>query len=171
MIFSRCLVLLALPLALVSAMPRALLATRDNIQSGGNYTITNVKAAGLAVDISAADNTSIIGYPYHGGSNQKWTFAWISGGWTIKSVGLDKYIGLAGGAAAANGTKLAAVTSPVPWDIWFDTANATTYRFFVHGTTQNWDLSNYGNSTPGTPVQTWDRWAGLHQTWIITTIS
>jgi len=157
--------LLALPLSLVSAIPRAHLATRDNIQIGGTYTIINVKA-GTVVDLSAGDNTSIIGYPYHGGSNQKWTFTWVQGAWSIKSAGLGTYIGLAG--AATNGTKLVAVASPVPWDIWFDTVNPTTYRFFVHGTTQNWDLTNYGNSTPGMPIQTWARWTNLHQTWTIT---
>lgn len=166
MIFTSCLFfLLALPLALASAIPRSHLVTRDTISSGQTYKITNVKS-GTVVDLSAGDNTTIIGYPDHDGSNQRWTFEWTSGAWAIKSAGLGTYIGLSG--TAANGTSLAAVSSPVTWDIWFDSVNPSNYRLFVHNTTQNWDLADFGNSTPGTHVQTWARWSGVHQTWSIT---
>ena len=122
-------------------------------------------------------------------SPSQWTFEWTSGAWAIKSAGLGTYIGLSG--TAANGTSLAAVSSPVTWDIWFDSVTPSNYRFvkmpllfsydereltvavaphrlFVHNTTQNWDLADFGNSTPGTHVQTWARWSGVHQTWSIT---
>jgi len=165
MIFTRCLYFfLALPLVLASVIPRHRLATRDTIQSNGTYKITNVKA-GNVVDLSGFDNKSIIGYPDHGGSNQRWTLEWTSGSWAIKSAGLGTYIGLDG--AAANGTKLVAVSDVVTWDIWFDEVNPSNYRFFVHNTIQNWDLTDYGNSTPGNPIQTWAEWKGIHQTWMI----
>ena len=39
-------------------------------QSGGVYRLVNAKA-GNVVDLSGGDNTSIIGYDWHGGDNQK----------------------------------------------------------------------------------------------------
>lgn len=58
MIFTQYLIFLfALPLVLASAIPKAHLATRDNIQSGETYTITNVRT-GTAVDLSGGDNRS-----------------------------------------------------------------------------------------------------------------
>ena len=40
------------------------------IQSGRVYKIINAQA-GNCVDLSGADNISVIGYDYHGGDNQK----------------------------------------------------------------------------------------------------
>src|ERR1700683_3253687 len=58
MIFTSCLFfLLALPLALASAIPRSHLVTRDTISSGQTYKITNAKS-GTVVDLSAGDNTT-----------------------------------------------------------------------------------------------------------------
>jgi hypothetical protein len=57
MIFTRSLCfVLAIPLALASAVPRYRLAARDTIESNKNYTITNVKANNLVVDVSGGDN-------------------------------------------------------------------------------------------------------------------
>lgn len=36
----------------------------------------------------------------------------------------------------------------------------------VPGTPFNLDLSNHGDSTPGTPVELWGKWQGANQTWI-----
>jgi len=107
-----------------------------------------------------------MGYPDHDGANQRWKMNWTSGGWTFQSAGLGLFIGLSG--TAANGTKLEAVSTATPWDIWPDSVNSSNYRIFVHNTIQNWDLADFGNATPGTPVQTWARWPGTHQTWSFT---
>lgn len=40
------------------------------IESGRVYALFNVQA-GNCVDLSGGDNTSVIGYDYHGGDNQK----------------------------------------------------------------------------------------------------
>lgn len=42
----------------------------ENIQSGGVYKFINAKA-GNCMDLSGGDNTSVIGFDYHGGDNQK----------------------------------------------------------------------------------------------------
>jgi hypothetical protein len=41
-----------------------------NFQSGGVYKLINAQA-GNCVDLSGGDNTSVIGFDYHGGDNQK----------------------------------------------------------------------------------------------------
>jgi len=161
-LLSISLFLLALPLTLVSALPH--LVSRDVIQSGMTYKITNF-ASGTVVDLSAADNTTIMGYPDHDGLNQHWKFQWTNLGWTIQNAAVGTYVGLNG--PAANGTDLVAVASAVGWDIWPDSVNPAAYRFFVHGTKENWDLTDFGNSTPGTPVQLWQKWSGSHQTWLV----
>lgn len=49
---------LAVPAAIASVIPKATLATRATISPNGVYTITNVKATNLVVDLSAGDNKS-----------------------------------------------------------------------------------------------------------------
>ena len=41
-----------------------------DVQSGGVYKLINAQA-GNCVDLSGGDNTSVIGFDYHGGENQK----------------------------------------------------------------------------------------------------
>lgn len=41
-----------------------------DIQSGGIYKLINAKAGNCA-DLSGGDDTSVIGFDYHGGENQK----------------------------------------------------------------------------------------------------
>ena len=41
-----------------------------DVQSGGIYKLINAQA-GNCVDLSGGDNTSVIGFDYHGGENQK----------------------------------------------------------------------------------------------------
>jgi len=134
------------------------------VTSGTTYKITNVKS-GTVVDLSGEDNKSIIGYPYHGGKNQQWTFNWTGKSWTIHSASSNQYLGVEG--TPTDGTRLVAVNDPFEWHIWRDEANQSTYRIFVPFTSYNLDLTNWGDATPGTPVQLWFTWAGLHQTWKI----
>nr|AEE98237.1 ricin B-like lectin [Macrolepiota procera] len=134
------------------------------VSSGQTYKITNVKA-GTVIDLSGEDNKSIIGYPYHSGKNQQWTFNWTGKAWTLRSASSGSYLGIEG--TPAGGTRLVAVNDPFEWHIWRDEANENAFRIFVPFTNYNLDLSGYGDTTPGTPVQLWWTWEGLHQTWTI----
>jgi len=134
------------------------------IQSGETYKILNVKGRTI-VDLSGGDNKSIIGYDDHGGPNQQWTFENTGSGWTIRSAGSGKYIGIEGDPN--DGTPLIAVDEPVVWDIWPDERDNSHFRIFAPNTTKNFDLSDHGSSTPGTKVQLWDKTPGKGQTWII----
>lgn len=44
--------------------------TMANLYSGGVYRLVNAKAGNVA-DLSGGDNTSVIGFDWHGGDNQK----------------------------------------------------------------------------------------------------
>ncbi|KAL1721564.1 hypothetical protein EV715DRAFT_271180 [Schizophyllum commune] len=94
----------------------------------------------------------------------QWTLDWAGDGWNFRSLSTGKYISL-GGADAANGARLVAETDPFTWHIWTDEEVEGAYRIFVPDTHQNFDLYNYGDSTPGTPITTWYTWDGEHQTW------
>lgn len=139
----------------------------SQVTSGQTYRITNVRS-GTVVDLSGVDNHTIIGYPYHSGRNQQWTFEWTGHSWTIRSVSSGQYLGV-NGTNYADGTGLVATSTPFEWDIWHDEADQNTFRFFVHDTHYNWDLNNYGDATPGEPITLWYTWNGLHQTWRIET--
>ncbi|KXN83013.1 hypothetical protein AN958_01948 [Leucoagaricus sp. SymC.cos] len=135
------------------------------VSSGQTYKITNVKS-GTVVDLSGVDNHTIIGYPYHNGQNQHWTFNWTGKAWTIRSVSSGQYLGT-DSTNYADGTKLVAVAQPFEWHIWRDDANQNTFRIFVPFTHFNVDLNNYGSPIAGEPISLWWTWEGLHQTWKI----
>lgn len=103
-----------------------------SIKSGQRYKITNEQTK-LVVDLSGADNKSIIGWNYHGGENQQVitfsisklgthnhdTLKWIpeeqdDGQWTIQSV-TQKYLGFE--KVPENGTPLVGLDKPQSWEI------------------------------------------------------
>ncbi|KAF5347436.1 hypothetical protein D9756_011108 [Leucocoprinus leucothites] len=98
----------------------------SQVTSGQTYRITNVRS-GTVVDLSGVDNHTIIGYPYHSGRNQQWTFEWTGHSWTIRSVSSGQYLGV-NGTNYADGTGLVATSTPFEWDIWHDEADQNTFR-------------------------------------------
>jgi hypothetical protein len=119
-------------------------APADPIQSGKTFKFINAKG-GTALDLSAGDHHSstfvylalnhwltsllVIGYPYHHGTNQHWTFTWIGSGWTIKSVSDGQYLGVNG--PPASNVSLVAVAQPFTWHIWKDEEDPSTHRFLI----------------------------------------
>ncbi|KAJ7223909.1 ricin B-like lectin [Mycena rebaudengoi] len=132
------------------------------VQSGLTYRIINAKS-GTAIDLSAADNRSIIGYPYHNTPNQHWTLTWVGDGWTFHSVASGLYINIA--RAPADGTVLVASSTPYKFHIWHDEVHPLNYRIFVPQTSFNFGMYGNGDPTPGTLVTLWAKWRGIHQTW------
>ncbi|TCD66055.1 hypothetical protein EIP91_001863 [Steccherinum ochraceum] len=128
------------------------------------FRIINVKG-GTALDLSGGDNTTIMGYQWHGGDNQKWRV--IDNGnneWKFQNVGTGRYIYIDG--YAQDGTAVIAHESNgTGFNIWQDEHDPSTYRVFVPNTRQNFDLSDHGNSTDGTKVTLWGKWEGKNQTW------
>ncbi|KAH9035476.1 hypothetical protein EDB85DRAFT_1943540, partial [Lactarius pseudohatsudake] len=105
-----------------------------SIKSGQRYKITNEQSK-LVVDLSGANNKSVLGYNFHGGANQQvttlatWitcashnhdTLQWIierqvNDQYTIRSVGHHKYLGIE--KTPGNGTHLVGLDKPQFWDI------------------------------------------------------
>ncbi|TFY75514.1 hypothetical protein EWM64_g8499 [Hericium alpestre] len=136
-----------------------------DIQSGGTYTIRNVKSE-TALDLSGGDNASIIGFNFHGGGNQQWTFEQQgSGKWVVRSKATGKYLDIDG--EPGDGTRVIASDNAREWDIWRDQNDQSAFRFFIPDTKQNIDLSDHGNPEPGTPVTLWGTWEGTNQLWRI----
>ncbi|KII84906.1 carbohydrate-binding module family 13 protein [Plicaturopsis crispa FD-325 SS-3] len=133
-----------------------------SIQSGQTYVLTNVKG-GTALDLSGGDNKSLIGFQNHGGGNQQWQLSQENSGWVFRNVGTGKYLGVEG--RADDGVPVVAVDSPFIWNIWPDEKDGSVYRVFVPNTAYNIDLSDHGNSEPGTKVTLWWKWEGTNQTW------
>lgn len=62
------------------------------LQSGAVYKLINAKA-GNCLDLSGQDNTTVIGYGYHGGDNQKVR----TQGYAHKNVAVAKRLGSSSG--------------------------------------------------------------------------
>ena len=55
----------------------------------------------------------------------------------------------------------------VPFVPGFTSRPKRRRRLLVPGTWMNIDLSDHGNSTPGTPVELWGKWEGQNQLWTL----
>ncbi|KAI0315946.1 carbohydrate-binding module family 13 protein [Amylostereum chailletii] len=134
----------------------------QQVQSGNAYTLVNVKG-GTAVDLSGGDDTSVIGYGFHGGENQQWVFEERDGGYAIRNKRAGKYLAVDG--SADNGSRIVAVSTENPqiWEVRPDENDSV--RIFVKDQKFNLDLSDHGNPTPGTPVSIWGHWHGQNQLW------
>ncbi|TRM66800.1 carbohydrate-binding module family 13 protein [Schizophyllum amplum] len=133
-----------------------------DIEEGHHYQITNAKA-GTVLDLNGMDNYTIVGYTNKNGDNQKWEMQRSENGWYLKNVGTGAYLGFEGDPH--EGTRLTAWADPCEWQIWKDEQDSSAYRLFIPNTTLNIDLSDHGNSKPGTPIGLWGKWEGRHQCW------
>jgi len=141
------------------------------IQHDRIYTLTNCKG-GTVLDLSGADNYSIIGYRNHNGPNQSWIFQKDDSSdntWYIKSVGSGQYLGIEGHIDnIRDGTKVVAVDSPFRWHVEdSDIDGVQGIRILAHHTVFSVDLSNHGDSAEGTRVELWGRWNGPNQIWAV----
>jgi len=143
------------------------MSTTGSVTAGQTYYLIN-KQANNAMDLSAGDNTSVIGYGLHDGDNQKWRLANSGSGWTLQNASTGSWLTVDGPTSSAvDGTRVVAGSTQTIWDIWPDEDDPTVHRLFIPNTRLNIDLSDYGNTTPGTPVQVWGKWSpGTNQCWL-----
>ncbi|PFH47726.1 carbohydrate-binding module family 13 protein [Amanita thiersii Skay4041] len=132
------------------------------IKPGKIYFIINAKSR-TVIDLCGSDNSSIIGWPIHGGDNQKWHIEGGNGKYTVRSVRTGRYIGIT--TEAKGGVGAVAVSFRYEWEVRPDKDDPTLYRFFVPGTAFNLDLTNYGSSASGTPIAVYAQGNGKHQCW------
>ncbi|KAF5345652.1 hypothetical protein D9756_011244 [Leucocoprinus leucothites] len=143
-------------------LARLIMGVTD-IQSGHVYRLTNVGNTSCVLDLSGADNRSVIGYSDHGGQNQRWMLDRTSDGWTIRNLGSGTYAGVEN-YSTSNGAKVIALESEQKyfWHIWQDERNKEHFRISVPHVKKSLDLSNHGK---GPDIEIWGQWEGLNQLW------
>lgn len=135
-----------------------------------NEVISNIGQQVAAMDLSDGDKQSIIAFGWHGGDNQKWQFEEAGdGNYYIKNVGFGKYLTFPD--EPNDGKQVIATDGPRPWEVRVGREGQNqedsrdSIRIFVPGTSQNLDLTNHGDITPGNPVQLWEQTPGQGQAW------
>ncbi|KAH0835445.1 ricin-type beta-trefoil lectin domain-like-domain-containing protein [Lanmaoa asiatica] len=83
----------------------------------------------------------------------------------LKSVGSGQYLSAAG--EPRDGQNVIAAGSPYAWRSRRTNRAWNSGVRFMPASNTNFcvDLSDHGNSKPGTPVQMWGRWEGQNQVW------
>ncbi|KAF8602821.1 carbohydrate-binding module family 13 protein [Ceratobasidium sp. AG-I] len=137
--------------------------------SAGTYKLTNVKA-GVALDLSEGDGQTVIAFSPHGGPNQQWQFEDVGdGNYSIKNVGLGKYLTFPDDAV--DGKQVIATDGPRPWEVRVGHEGVNvkdereSLRIFHPGTDKNIDLKDHGDATAGNTVQLWSQTPGKGQAW------
>jgi len=134
-----------------------------SVIAGTKYVLINVEGNN-ALDLSLADNASVIGWPVNRNNNQQWLLQHNGASWTFQSVETGTFLA-PGCLPAIDGTRLSVSSCPYIWDIWPDEQDSSTLRIFVPKTSFNIDLSDHGNPNGGIPVVVWSKWSGRNQTW------
>jgi hypothetical protein len=113
------------------------------------YVLINGRG-GTVVDISAADNKSIVGDTFDGGKQQQWRFEQLGQGFSICNVLTGLYIT----SEAGIDDNIALTTSPFPtsWAVGIDGNHDGNIWISWPNTGFVLDLTNNGQSTPGTPI-------------------
>ncbi|KAF8338534.1 carbohydrate-binding module family 13 protein [Amanita rubescens] len=129
----------------------------------GTYNIINVES-GTVMDQSGTDHVSIIGWPANGGDNQQWDVQPTSNGnyYAIKNVYFGTYLGYRKLILGANAI---GVEFPIPWALFPDEQDPTTYRFFVPKSDLNLEVARHGSDKPGTPIVIASQIPEPNQTW------
>ncbi|KAI1793771.1 hypothetical protein LXA43DRAFT_1059765 [Ganoderma leucocontextum] len=120
---------------------------------GTCYVLLNARG-GTAMDLSGADNTSIIGYPMHGGANQQWDFIPCGLGYAIRCVRPSKdgnalYLTVDCGGVRDRAPIVAGVY-PVAW-----TVEQTEQGIIISWPNSKYvfDLANWGDKAACTKIQ------------------
>ncbi|KAI0824431.1 hypothetical protein BC628DRAFT_1379556 [Trametes gibbosa] len=127
------------------------MALCDSFISGGTYILLNAKG-GTALDMTSS--LKVEGHHLHSKSNQRWRFINTGDGWAIQNCQLSKdgqsvYLS-ANGGPLKEGKPLVGSTISMSWYVYLvDGALRITWP----RTDYVMDLSDWGNSAPGTHVQ------------------
>lgn len=141
-----------------------------SIKSGQRYKIINEQNK-LVIDLSRANNKSIIGNDFQGGENQQWVVEkQVNGQWTIQSVAAagkcQKFLCVE--RTPDNGTHLVGLDRPQFWDIEIlpvSTKPSVKLCQWVRGT---YFVADYPQETgAGTNLQLWTACGGRNQVWVL----
>jgi len=132
----------------------------DNKLQPGVYYIESDQNRNMVLDLAGYDWITILAFPKHGGDNQKWEFAPLGPGYSIKSVLKGTYITLNTGAIE-NGSLIAS-PYPVSWELEADGYETGLWRirwprsnFIFDLPDINDHIVNLGSSYPFKPTRLW----------------
>ncbi|OSX62764.1 carbohydrate-binding module family 13 protein [Postia placenta MAD-698-R-SB12] len=93
----------------------------------GTYVLLNARS-GTALDLSGADQRSLIGFPAHMGQNQQWEFIPSGSGYTIRSAcasSCELYLSV---ESVRDNAPIIASPFPSCWDVQFDEKHGSALR-------------------------------------------
>ncbi|EIW52634.1 uncharacterized protein TRAVEDRAFT_53075 [Trametes versicolor FP-101664 SS1] len=127
------------------------MALCDAFLPHGTYALLNARG-GTALDLACLERLE--GHLVHYRANQQWKFVSTGLGWAIESCckskkGESLYLSIAGGRLAEQ-TRGKASTIPTSWDV---ALIGDVLRISWPKTNYVVELSGWGNSHPGTPIQ------------------
>jgi len=118
----------------------------------GTHVLLNARS-GTALDLSGADQRTLIGFPAHMGQNQQWEFIPSGRGYTIRSAcpsSCGLYLSV---ESLCDNAPIVASPFPVSWNVRFDEKEDGAMRIYWPNTDFVIDLADWGSPTPGTKVQ------------------
>ncbi|KAK0455691.1 uncharacterized protein EV420DRAFT_1552763 [Desarmillaria tabescens] len=89
----------------------------------------NLEKGNTHVDLSGQDLRTIIGFSGHDGDNQRWEFATLGAGYSIRSVYNGTYLSIDFKALNERRPHIVASSFPVSWDVKLYDADNGLYRF------------------------------------------
>ncbi|KAH6902723.1 hypothetical protein BKA70DRAFT_1228464 [Coprinopsis sp. MPI-PUGE-AT-0042] len=145
------------------------------VQSGHRYKIVNLKG-GTVVDLNTSNNKSIHAVPFHGGFNQlvrvmhtpraspqqsSLMHRLEDGNWIIQNAETGGFLAVANGKAGDNVGAIHRQDGAFSWNVFKDETDQSGWRIAAAHSAFHLDLSNHGDSKPGTPVKVWGASGGL----------
>ncbi|KAN0133568.1 hypothetical protein V8E53_008736 [Lactarius tabidus] len=131
----------------------------STIESGKCYKIMN-EEYGLVFDLSSGDNTSVLGWEFHGGDNQQRILEKQDDGqWTIQSVRYNRYLGIEN-TSPQDGTRVVGLQKPrFLWDIELlpdsEDHDNTRVRLWVRGTLLVVEFPKESSESGSRAIQLW----------------
>ncbi|KAI0263599.1 ricin B lectin domain-containing protein [Gloeopeniophorella convolvens] len=142
----------------IRALCKPLIPHRNmTLTPGALYVLINVKS-NIALDLSASNDHSVVGYDFHDGDNQKWTLMPGSNGlWIIRNSATGKLLAFEGNEPRDGAPLVSVEETGLLWDISpAGSSNPQQYRIQCgQNTSFCVDFSDHGNTAPGTPVTLW----------------
>lgn len=121
-----------LPLTRSNSYASFVTAVMDDSLKPGIYRIQladpNPEKSDIHIDLSGQDLRTIIGFSSHDGDNQRWEFATLGAGYSIRSVYNGSYLSIDFKALHDLRPHVVASSFPVSWDVKLYDADNGVYR-------------------------------------------
>ncbi|KAH6896174.1 hypothetical protein BKA70DRAFT_1232074 [Coprinopsis sp. MPI-PUGE-AT-0042] len=142
------------------------------VQSGHRYKIVTSRAALSLISILRTTRAANRSVPYSPRSPISW---WLQPAlglsssrgwyWIIQNAETGGFLAVANGKAGDNVDAIHRQDGAFSWNVFKDETDQSVWRIAAANSAFHLDLSNHGDSKPGTPVKVWGAWEGRNQCW------